>query len=103
MKSVKDIRVTSKRVFVRVDYNVPLDDRLNITDDNRIQSTLSLIRYLMENKAKIILASHLGRPKGKRDMKYSLAPVSKRLSELLGKKVLFAEDCIGDAVMGQVS
>ena len=103
MKRVKDIHVTSKTVFVRVDYNVPLDDRLNITDDNRIQSTLSLIRYLMENKAKIILASHLGRPKGKRDMKYSLAPVSKRLSELLGKKVLFAEDCIGDAVMGQVS
>ena len=76
MKSVKDIRVTSKRVFVRVDYNVPLDDRLNITDDNRIQETLGLIRYLMENKAKIILASHLGRPKGKRDMTYSLAPVA---------------------------
>ncbi len=103
MKSVKDINVTSKRVFVRVDYNVPLDDHFNITDDNRIQETLKLIEHLMEKKAKIILASHLGRPKGKRDMKYSLAPVSKRLSELLKKEVLFAEDCIGDAVTGQVS
>jgi phosphoglycerate kinase len=103
MKSVKDILVTSKRVFVRVDYNVPLDDRLNITDDNRIQETLGLIRYLMENKAKIILASHLGRPKGKRDMTYSLAPVAKRLSELLKKEILFAADCIGDAVTEQVS
>lgn len=103
MKSVKDIQVTSKRVFVRVDYNVPLDDRLNITDDNRIQETLGLIRYLMENRAKIILASHLGRPKGKRDMTYSLAPVAKRLSELLKKEILFAADCIGDAVTEQVS
>ena len=103
MKSVKDIQVTSKRVFVRVDYNVPLDDRLNITDDNRIQETLGLIRYLMENKAKIILASHLGRPKGKRDMTYSLAPVAKRLSELLKKEILFASDCIGDTVIKQVS
>jgi phosphoglycerate kinase len=103
MKSVKDIQVTSKRVFVRVDYNVPLDDRLNITDDNRIQETLGLILYLMENKAKIILASHLGRPKGKRDMTYSLAPVAKRLSELLKKEILFASDCIGDTVIKQVS
>ena len=103
MKSVKDIHVTSKRVFVRVDYNVPLDDQFQITDDNRIQETLSLIEYLMNNKAKIILASHLGRPKGKRDMKYSLAPVAKRLSELLKKGILFAEDCIGDAVTEQVS
>nr|NJM01574.1 phosphoglycerate kinase [Desulfobacula sp.] len=103
MKSVKDIPVASKRVFVRVDYNVPLDDRLNITDDNRIRETLGLIRYLMENKAKIILASHLGRPKGKPDMKYSLAPAAKRLSELLKREIRFAEDCIGDAVTEQVS
>ncbi len=101
MKSVKDINVASKRVFVRVDYNVPLDGQFNITDDNRIKETLHLIEYLMKNKAKIILASHLGRPKGKRDMKYSLAPVAKRLSELLKKKILFAEDCIGDAVTEQ--
>jgi phosphoglycerate kinase len=103
MKSVKDINVTSKRVFVRVDYNVPLDDQFNITDDNRIKETLHLIEYLMEKKAKIILASHLGRPKGKRDMKYSLAPVAKRLSELLKKEISFAEDCIGEAVMQSVS
>ncbi len=103
MKSVKDINVASKTVFVRVDYNVPLDDEFNITDDNRIQETLPLVEYLMKKKAKIILASHLGRPKGKRDMKYSLAPVSKRLSELLKKQILFAEDCIGDAVTRQVS
>ncbi|MFA5903929.1 MAG: phosphoglycerate kinase [Desulfobacula sp.] len=102
MKSVKEINVTSKRVFVRVDYNVPLDDQFNITDDNRIQETLKLIEYLAKKKAKIILASHLGRPKGKRDMKYSLAPVAKRLSELLKKEILFAEDCIGDAVTEQV-
>jgi len=103
MKSVKDIPVALKRVFVRVDYNVPLDDWFNITDDNRIKETLSLIQYLMKNKAKIILASHLGRPKGKRDMKYSLAPVAKRLSELLKKEILFAEDCIGDMVTGLVN
>lgn len=103
MKLVKDINVTSKRVFVRVDYNVPLDDQLNITDDNRIKQTLHLIEYLINKRAKIILASHLGRPKGKRDMKYSLAPVSKRLSELLKKEILFAEDCIGDTVTGLVS
>src|SRR3989339_2121567 len=100
MKSVKDINVTSKRVFVRVDYNVPLDDQLNITDDNRIMQTLHLIGYLINNRSKIILASHLGRPKGKRDMKYSLAPVSKRLSELLKKEIVLAEDCIGDTVTG---
>ncbi|OGR24253.1 MAG: phosphoglycerate kinase [Desulfobacterales bacterium RIFOXYA12_FULL_46_15] len=103
MKSVKDINVTSKRVFVRVDYNVPLDDQLNITDDNRIMQTLHLIGYLINNRSKIILASHLGRPKGKRDMKYSLAPVSKRLSELLKKEIVLAEDCIGDTVTGLVN
>ncbi len=98
MKSVRDIDVTSKRVFVRVDYNVPLDDRLTITDDNRIQATLELIHYLMEQNARIILASHLGRPKGKRDPRYSLLPVSRRLSELLNRPVRFAEDCVGKAV-----
>jgi len=103
MKSVKDINVTSKRVFVRVDYNVPLDDQLNITDDNRIMQTLHLIGYLINNRSKIILASHLGRPKGKRDMKYSLAPISKRLSELLKKEIVLAEDCIGDTVTGLVN
>ncbi len=103
MKSVRDIEVTSKKVFVRVDYNVPVDEELNITDDNRILETLDLIRYLVEQHAKIILASHMGRPKGKRDPKFSLATVCKRLSQLLDKPVLFADDCIGDEVAKMVS
>jgi len=103
MKSIREIDVSSKRVFVRVDYNVPLNDTLTITDDNRISATLNLIRYLLDKNAKIIIASHLGRPNGKRDPKFSLAPVCKRLSELIDKPVGFADDCIGDAVMQQVS
>ncbi len=103
MKSVKDINVRSKRVFVRVDYNVPLDEHLNITDDNRILATLDLIQYLLEQNAKIILASHLGRPNGKRDSKLSLAPVCKRLAELIKKEVLFADDCVGEKVSRMVA
>ncbi len=103
MKSVKNIDVKSKRVFVRVDYNVPFDDNLNITDDNRILATLDLIQYLLKQNAKIILASHLGRPNGKKDPKLSLAPVSQRLSQLLKKKVLFANDCIGEKVSQMVN
>jgi phosphoglycerate kinase len=103
MKFIKDIDVTSKKVFVRVDYNVPMDENLNITDDNRIIATLDLILYLLEQDAKIILASHMGRPNGKRDPKFSLAPVCKRLSQLLNKQVLFADDCIGDEVEKRVS
>ena len=99
MKSVKDVNLTSKRVFVRVDYNVPLDDHLNITDDNRITSTLDLIEYLIQKEAKIILASHLGRPNGRRDPDLSLAPVSRRLSQLLKRDVFFVDDCIGDTVL----
>ena len=103
MKSVKEIDVKGKRVFVRVDYNVPLDDKLNITDDNRIQATLPLIQYLLKEEAKIILASHLGRPKGERNPKFSLAPVAGRLSELLKQNVQFADDCIGESVEAMVS
>ncbi len=103
MKSVKDIDVRSKRVFVRVDYNVPLDENLNITDDNRILATLDLIHYLLEQKAKIILASHLGRPDGRQDAKLSLAPVCKRLSQLIKKEVLFAKECVGEKVSRMVS
>ncbi|NOX34906.1 MAG: phosphoglycerate kinase [Deltaproteobacteria bacterium] len=102
MKSVKDLDVTSKRVFVRVDYNVPVDDNLNITDDNRIKASLDLIYYLLEQNAKIIIASHMGRPNGKRDLKFSLAPVCERLSQLLKKRVLFADDCVGDNVKKMV-
>jgi len=98
MKSIRDIEVASKKIFLRVDYNVPMDENFNITDDNRILETLDLIHYLIKRRAKIILASHMGRPNGKRDPKLSLAPVRKRLSELLETPVLFVDDCIGDDV-----
>lgn len=95
-KTVEDIDVTSKRVLVRCDFNVPLDADGNITDENRIQGALPTIKYLMDKGAKIVLCSHLGRPKGEFNMKYSLAPVAKRLSELLGKEVVVAKDVIGE-------
>ena len=88
-KTVRDVEVRGKTVIVRCDFNVPLDENKNITDDIRITSAMPTINYLVENDAKVILMSHLGRPKGERDMKYSLAPVAKRLEELLGKAVTF--------------
>jgi phosphoglycerate kinase len=103
MRSVRDISVHGKRVFVRVDYNLPMNDQGLITDDNRIRQTLDLIRYLQEKQAKIILASHLGRPKGGYEKRFSLAPVADHLSGILGKKVMFASDCIGPAVSDQVA
>jgi len=96
--TVRDLDVAGKRVFVRVDFNVPLDVDLNITDDSRIVETLPTIRYLVEQNAKIILAAHLGRPKGKVVPAMSLAPATKRLGELLGKDVQLAPDCVGDEV-----
>ena len=95
-KTVEDIDVNGKRVLVRCDFNVPQDDNGNITDDRRIREALKTIRYLIDNNAKVILCSHLGRPKGEFNMKYSLAPVAKRLSELLGKEVKLAKDVIGE-------
>jgi phosphoglycerate kinase len=103
MRSVRDISVHGKRVFVRVDYNLPMNDQGLITDDNRIRQTLDLIRYLQEKQARIILASHLGRPKGGYEKRFSLAPVADHLSELLGEKVVFVPDCIGPAVSDQVA
>ena len=94
-KNITDIIVDNKRVFVRADFNVPLDDAGTITDDTRIQATLPTIRYLLEHHAKVILASHLGRPKGQAVPAYSLRPVAGRLSELLGVPVQMAPDCIG--------
>lgn len=94
-KTVRDVPVEAKRVLVRVDFNVPQDKKGNITDDTRLRESLPTIRYLLEHKAKTILCSHLGRPEGKVDAIYSLAPVGKRLSELLGQPVLTAKDCIG--------
>jgi phosphoglycerate kinase len=103
MKSVRDIDVQGKRVFVRVDYNLPMDAQLNITDDNRIRATLDLIEYLVAHNARIILASHLGRPDGGRDEKFSLLPAALRLAEILKRKVLFVEDCVGEAVEKKVT
>ncbi|ACL22713.1 Phosphoglycerate kinase [Desulfitobacterium hafniense DCB-2] len=97
-KGLKDIAVQGKRVFVRVDFNVPMDDHGNITNDTRIRAALPTIHYLIDEGAKIILASHLGRPKGKPDPNYSLAPVAKRLGELLKRPVAMATDCIGPEV-----
>lgn len=93
---IKDLDINGKRVLMRVDFNVPLDDKLQITDDTRIRATLPTIKYALEKNAKLILMSHLGRPDGKVTAKYSLAPCAKRLGELLVKKVAFADDCIGD-------
>lgn len=96
-KTVEDIEVSGKRILVRCDFNVPQDENGNITDDRRIREALKTIKYLLENNAKVILCSHLGRPKGEFNMKYSLAPVAKRLSELLNKEVKLASDVIGES------
>ena len=93
-KSVEDVSVAGRKVLVRCDFNVPLKDGV-ITDENRITGALPTIEYLRKNGAKIILCSHLGRPKGEFNMKYSLAPVAKRLSERLGTEVPLAADVIG--------
>lgn len=94
-KTFKDIDVTGKKVFVRVDFNVPQDENGNITDDTRIRAALPTISYLVKQNAKVILCSHLGRPKGVVNEKFSLAPVAKRLSELIGLPVKMAKDVIG--------
>jgi phosphoglycerate kinase len=92
-KTIEDINVAGKRVLVRCDFNVPQDSEGNITDDIRIRGALPTIKYLAQNGAKVILMSHLGRPKGEGyEKKYSLKPVAGRLSELLGMNVYFAED-----------
>lgn len=94
-KSIKDIDLVGKKVFVRVDYNVPMDKQQNITDDTRIRATLPTLNYLLKQGAAIILAAHLGRPKGSAVAEFSLKPVAAALAKLLGKKVAFAADCIG--------
>ena len=94
-KTIEDIEVSGKRVLVRCDFNVPLDGT-KITDETRIVAALPTIQYLLDHNAAVILCSHLGRPKGEFNMKYSLAPVAERLSEKLGKKVVLAKDVIGE-------
>ena len=95
-KSIVDIDVNGKKVFVRVDYNVPMDAEQNITNDTRIRATLPTVNYLLEQNAAVILACHVGRPKGKPVPEFSVAPIVKRLSELLGKEVKMAPDCVGE-------
>lgn len=100
--SISDLDLSGKRVFMRVDFNVPLDDG-RITDDTRIEASLPSIRHIVDNEGRLILASHLGRPKGKPEPKYSLKPVAGRLTELLGRPVQFAPDCVGPEVQKLVS
>jgi phosphoglycerate kinase len=98
MKYINQIDLKGKRVMFRFDFNVPLDNSQNITDDNRIRAVLPSLNYALDEGARIIIISHLGRPKGKRDPQMSLAPVAKRLSRLLDKQVLLAGDCLGPDV-----
>jgi phosphoglycerate kinase len=102
-QTIDDVVMRDKRVIIRADFNVPLDDEHQITDDTRIRSTLPTINRAVDDGAKVILCSHLGRPNGKVDLKYSLAPVAKRLGRLMGKNIFFAPDCIGPAAEGLVA
>ena len=103
MKSIKDISLSGKRVLVRVDFNVPLDEFQNITDDSRIRGVLQTLKYALDHNAKLIVASHMGRPKGKVVPELSLAHVAKRLGRLLEKDVKMAEDSVGPEVESPVS
>ena len=100
---ITDLELKGKKVFVRVDYNVPFDDHGNITDDARIRATLPTLNYLLDEGAKIILASHLGRPNGKVVPSLSVQPIAKRLHRLLDKEVMFAKDCIGPEVEKKIN
>lgn len=102
-KTVKDIDLKGKKVFVRCDFNVPMDENQNITDNTRIKAALPTIKYLLEQNCKIILASHLGRPKGEVKPEFSLKPVAKELSRLLGKEVIMANDVIGEDAMAKAA
>src|SRR5215472_9442839 len=101
-RSIRDLDLKGKRVFIRVDFNVPLEKdhqgQMKITSDKRIRASLPTIKYALEHGAGVILASHLGRPKGKPNPEMSLEPAARRLSELLGRRVKMAPDCIGPAV-----
>ena len=100
--SIKDLDLRGKRVFIRVDFNVPIKDG-KVDDDSRITASLPTIQYACEQQARVILASHLGRPKGERVDKYSLRPVAEHLAELLQRPVAFADDCIGEAAQSKIN
>jgi len=103
MKNIRDLDIKEKKVLIRVDCNVPLDEHGNITDDTRIRGVLPTINYSLDENAKVIICSHMGRPKGQYQKEFSLAPVAKRLSRLLDKEVKLAPDCIGAEVETMVS
>lgn len=103
MKSIKEIDIANKKVFIRVDFNVPMDDQQNIINDTRIRAVLPTLRYALDNQAKLIIASHMNRPKGKKSTKLSLKAVAKRLGRLLEKDVKMANDCIGPDVKSHIS
>ena len=101
-RTIDKLDLKGKRVFIRADFNVPLDEDLNITDDGRIRGALPTINFAIDAGAKVIVASHLGRPKGQPDPRLSLAPVAKRLGRLLGKEVRMAPDCVGPQVQSLI-
>jgi phosphoglycerate kinase len=106
MKNIRDLDIKEKKLLIRVDFNVPLDEQGNITDDTRIRGVLPTLNYGLDEQAKLIICSHMGRPDGQRQEKFSLAPVAKRLSRLLDKEVTLAPDCIGpevEAMVGQMA
>src|SRR6266446_2141540 len=99
--SVKDLDLKGRRVFVRVDFNVPVKEG-KVTDDTRIRAAVPTINYISEHGGRVILASHLGRPKGERVEKYSLAPVAVHLAKVLGRHILFVDDCVGEKVKAKI-
>lgn len=102
LKIIDQIPLEGRRVFIRVDFNVPMDDHGTITDITRIENAVPTIKYAIQQRAKVILASHLGRPKGKADPRYSLSPVARKLREVLGDPVVMAEDCVGQKVIEKI-
>ena len=103
LHSIKDLELTGKKVFIRCDFNVPMDEYGNITDDRRIRSAISTINYCLDQDCAIILASHLGRPKGEFSEKYSLAPVERRLHQLLQREITLTKDVVGEDAMAKVA
>jgi phosphoglycerate kinase len=102
-KSIDQLDIKGKKVFIRVDFNVPMDDKGTVTDDSRIKAALPTLQYALGQKAKLVVASHLGRPKGAPEAKYSLGPVARKLGELLKREIKLAPDCVGPEVEKMVS